>query len=49
LFAANAPVEIRHVKFAGDEVRFEVRTDNPVRIRVRKNPPREFPAGLTRS
>lgn len=49
LFDANGPVEIRHVEFAGDQVRFEVRANRPVKIHVRKSPPKEFPAGLSRS
>jgi hypothetical protein len=48
LFAADQPVEIRHVEFVGDQVRFEVRAGKPVKIRVRNNPPRDFPAGLTK-
>jgi hypothetical protein len=48
LFAADAPVEIRHVEFVGDQVKFEVRAKTPVKVRVRNQPPREFPAGLTR-
>jgi hypothetical protein len=47
LFAADGPAEIRHVEFVGDQVRFEVRASKPVRIRVRNNPARDFPAGLT--
>jgi hypothetical protein len=49
LFAADKPVEIRHVSFMGDQVRFEVRARTPVKIRVRNSPPREFPAGLTKA
>jgi hypothetical protein len=49
LFDANGPAEIRHVEFAGSQVRFEVRTNRPVKIRVRKSPPKEFPAGLSTS
>ena len=49
LFATNGPVEIRHVEFSGDQVRFEVRTSKPVKIRVRNNPARDFPAGLTKA
>jgi hypothetical protein len=48
LFATNGPVEIRHVEFVGDQVRFEVRAGRPVKIRVRNNPARDFPAGLTK-
>ena len=48
LFASDAPVEIRHVEFSGDEVRFEVRANKPVKIRVNNHPPREFPAGVSR-
>ena len=48
LFAANGPAEIRHVEFVGDQVRFEVRAGKPVKIRVRNNPARDFPAGLTK-
>ena len=49
LFAANAPVEIRRVEFTGDQVQYEIRARVPVKLRVRNNPPREFPAGLSRS
>ena len=49
LFAANAPVEIRHVEFTGDQVQFEVRAAKPVKIRVRNNRARDFPAGPTRA
>jgi hypothetical protein len=49
LFAVNGPVEIRHVSFVGDQVQFEVRANKPVKVSVRKNPPRAFPAGLSRS
>ena len=48
LFAADAPVEIRHVEFAGEQVRFEVRANKPVKIRVTNHPPREFPAGVSK-
>jgi len=48
LFATDAPAEIRKVEFAGDEVRFEVRANQPVKIRVAGRPPREFPAGVSR-
>jgi hypothetical protein len=47
LFAANRPVEIRHVEFAGNQVRFQVRAGQPVKICVRNDPVRDFPAGLT--
>jgi hypothetical protein len=49
LFAANAPVEIRRVKFIGDHVEYEIRTKAPVTLRVGNNSPREFPTGLSRS
>lgn len=49
LFAADAPVEIRRVEFQGEEVRYEIRAKRGVRLRVRNHPPREFPAGLSRS
>jgi putative isomerase len=48
LFAADRPAEIRHVEFVGDQVRFEVRAGKPVKIRVRNNPARDLPAGLTK-
>ncbi len=48
LFATNGPAEIRHVEFAGDQVRFELRAGKPVKVRVRNNPARDFPAGLTK-
>jgi hypothetical protein len=48
LFAADAPVEIRHVEFEGNQVRFEVRASRPVKIRVRNHPPREFAAGVSK-
>ncbi len=44
----NAPVEIRHVEFVGDQVRFEVRANSRVKIRVRNSSPREFAAGLSK-
>jgi hypothetical protein len=46
LFAADAPVEIRHVKFAGQEVTFEARAKQPVKIRVLNRPPQQVPAGV---
>jgi hypothetical protein len=49
LFATDQPVEIRHVEFVGEQVRFEVRANKPVKIRVTKNRPRDFPAGLSRT
>ena len=48
LFAADAPVEIRHVEFEGNQARFEVRASRPVKIRVRNHPPREFAAGVSK-
>jgi hypothetical protein len=48
LFATNGAAEVRHVEFVGDRVRFEVRAGKPVKIRVRNNPARDFPAGLTK-
>jgi hypothetical protein len=49
LFATNGPAEIRQVEFAGDRVRFEVRAGRRVKIRVRNNPARDFPAGVTKA
>ena len=48
LIASDAPVEIRHVEFAGEQVRFEVRASKPVKIRVTNHPAREFPAGVSK-
>jgi hypothetical protein len=48
LFAANRPVEIRRVEFMGDQVRFEVRCSQPVKVRVRNHPARDLAPGLTR-
>jgi hypothetical protein len=39
-------VELRHVEFVEGQVRLEVRAAKPVKIRVRNNPARDFPAGL---
>jgi hypothetical protein len=49
LLAADGPAEIRHVEFVGDQVRFEVRAAKPVKVRVRNNPARDFPVGLTKA
>jgi hypothetical protein len=48
LFAVDAPVEIRHVVFEGNQVRFEVRANRPVKIRVRNHPPREIAVGVSK-
>jgi len=49
LLAADGPAEIRHVEFVGDQVRFEVRAAKPVKVRIRNNPARDFPTGLTKA
>lgn len=48
LFAADAPVEIRRVRFLGSGVEFELRAQKAVRLRVGGEPPVEYPAGLSR-
>ena len=49
LFAANAPVELRHVQFASGRVSFEVRAGRPVDIHVGGGPSRRFEAGVSRA
>ena len=45
---ANAPVELRHVEFEGDAVRFEVRSARGITLRVGDGEPEKYPAGLQR-
>jgi putative isomerase len=49
LFAANGPVELRHVRFASGRVSFEVRTNRPVDIHAGSGPSRRFEVGVSRA
>jgi glycogen debranching enzyme len=48
LFAADAPAEIRRVTFESGAVRFELRCQRPLRLRVGGGAAQQFPAGLSR-
>jgi hypothetical protein len=48
LFSADAPVELRHVEFEGDAVRFEVRSARGVTLRAGGGKPETYAAGLQR-
>jgi hypothetical protein len=48
LFAATAPVEIRHVQFRGNRVQCEVRAGRAGQLRIGTTEPRAFGPGLTR-
>ena len=49
LFAANRPVELRHVRFSRGSVSFEVRSNRPVDVRVGGGPSRRFEVGVSRA
>lgn len=48
LFAANAPVEVRQVRFAAGRVSFEVRCREAVELRAGSSTTRRFEAGVSR-
>ena len=48
LLSANAPVEVRNVRYEGQRVKFEVRSLRPVKLRVGNGPARDYPAGVTK-
>jgi hypothetical protein len=47
LFAANGPVELRHVRFSPGRVSFEVRCNCPVDVHVGSGPSRRFKTGVS--
>jgi hypothetical protein len=48
LFSANAPVELRHVEFEGDAVRFAIRSARGATLRVGDSKPETYAGGLQR-
>ncbi len=46
LFSADAPVEIRHVRYESGAVHFQVRSPRPCVLRAGSAAPAEYPAGL---
>lgn len=46
LFTTDGPAEIRRVRFSRSRVDFEVRTAQPVRVKIAHGETREFPAGM---
>ncbi len=49
LFAADGPMEVRHVSFQADRMKFEVRASRAIRLRAGKGVAREYPSGVTKS
>jgi len=49
LLEANGPVEVRHVTFQADRMKFEVRASHAIRLRAGKGVAREYQSGVTKS
>jgi glycogen debranching enzyme len=49
LFAANGPVELRHVRFSSGHVSFEARANRPVDLSVGGGPGRRFDVGVSKA